>query len=54
MSHYKDRLAAECRKTAENYDFFLNSTVNIQSKIKTVRYEDLALDFTMHAKEFFF
>ena len=54
MSHYQDRLAAECHKNAENYDFYLKSIEDIRSKIKTIRYEDLALDFSTHAKEIFF
>ena len=53
MSHYQTRLAAECSKTAANYDFYQNSTASIKSKIRTIRYEDLALNFPMHAKEYF-
>jgi len=53
MSHFQDRLAAECNKNAANYDFFLESIDDIRSKIKPIRYEDLALDFSTHAKESF-
>ena len=54
MSHFKDRLAAECNKNAANYDFYLESIDGIRSKIKLIRYEDLALDFSSNAKESFF
>ena len=53
MSHYQDRLAAECSKTAANYDFYFNSIEGIKSKIKLIRYEDLALDFASHAREIY-
>ena len=53
MSHFQDRLAAECSKNAANYDFFLESIDDIRSKIKPIRYEDLALDFSTHAKKVF-
>ena len=50
MSHFFDRLKAECNSSALNYDFYFNAIGTVRSSIMMIRYEDVALRYKYYAK----